>query len=153
MTQNKQELARLIKDISNTKKSIEKAQTVVNTKRSLFDTQLKDVENELGITKDILIEIGRVAVRYFGWTISADKLEEELDLIFSDKTISEYVEGEKKNLPFADALAELDKVFGESADKPKKEKDDKASGSEADANTVTVSDSINKSDNVSEDTT
>ena len=153
MTQKKQELSRLIKDISNRKKSIEKAQATIKTKSNVFDMQLRDVEEQLGITNDSLIEIGRVAVRYFGWTISADKLEEELDLIFSDKTISEYVEGEKKNLPFADALAELDKVFGESADKPKKEKDDKASGSEADASTVTVSDSINKSDNVSEDTT
>ncbi|MBO4867326.1 MAG: hypothetical protein J5582_12340, partial [Ruminococcus sp.] len=120
MPQNKQELSRLIKDIGNTKKSIEKAQTVVNTKRSLFDTQLRDVENELGITNDTLIEIGRVAVRYFGWTISADKLEDELDLIFSDKTILEYVEGEKKELPFADVLAELDKVFCGSADKSQK---------------------------------
>lgn len=148
MTQNKQELSRLIKDISNTKKSIEKAQATINTKRSVFDTQLRDVENELGITYDILIEIGRIAVRYFGWTISADKLKEELDLIFSDKTISEYVEGEKKNLPFADALAELDKVFGWSADKPQKEKADKTS----EADTAAASDSMNKSDNVSEDT-
>ena len=74
MSQNKLELSRLIKDISNTKKSIEKAQATINTKRSVFDTQLRDVENELGITNDSLIEIGRIAVRYFGWTISADKL-------------------------------------------------------------------------------
>ena len=150
MTQNKQELSRLIKDISNTKKSIEKAQATINTKRSVFDTQIKDVEKELGITNDTLIDIGRVAVRYFGWTISADKLEEELDLIFSDKTISKYVEGEKKNLPFADALAELDKVFGESADKPQKEKADKTSG--ADTNAATVSDTMNNSDNASDNT-
>ena len=143
MTQNKQELSRLIKDISNKKKSIEKAQATINTKRSVFDTQLRDVENELGITSDTLIEIGRVAVRYFGWTISADKLEEELDLIFSDKTISEYVEGEKKNLPFADAVVELDKVFGRSADKPMKEKEAKESAADTDASTATVSDTSN----------
>ena len=77
----------------------------------MFDTQLRDVEEQLDINSDILIEIGRVAVRYFGWTISADKLEDELNFIFSDKTISEYVEGEKKELPFADALSELDKVL------------------------------------------
>ena len=152
MTQNKQELSRLIKDISNTKKSIEKAQATINTKRSVFDTQLRDVENELGITSDSLIEIGRVAVRYFGWTISADKLEEELDLIFSDKTISEYVEGEKKNLPFADALAELDKVFGGSADKPKKEEAVNASEADTDAGAATVSDTTYKSENASKDT-
>ena len=140
MTQNKQELSRLIKEISNTKKSIEKAQATINTKRSVFDTQLKNVENELGITKDSLIEIGRVAVRYFGWTISADKLEEELNFIFSDKTISEYVEGEKKELPFADALAELDKVFGSSADKPQKEKAANESEKDTDADTQAVSD-------------
>ena len=152
MTQNKQELSRLIKDISNTKKSIEKAQATINTKRSVFDTQLRDVENELGITSDSLIEIGRVAVRYFGWTISADKLEEELDLIFSDKTILEYVEGEKKNLPFADALAELDKVFGGSADKPLKEKAVKDNVEDTNVDTATVPDTTYKSDNVSEDT-
>lgn len=143
MTQNKQELARLIKDISNTKKSIEKAQATIKTKRSVFDTQLKDVEEQLGITNDTLIEIGRVAVRYFGWTISADKLEEELDFIFSDKTISEYVEGEKKELPFADTLAELDKVFGGSADKPRKEKADKVSEADADVDIATASDTSN----------
>ena len=151
MTQNKQELSRLIKDIGNTKKSIEKAQAVVNTKRSVFDTQLRDVEKELGITNDTLIEIGRVAVRYFGWTISADKLEEELDLIFSDKTISEYVEGEKKELPFAYALAELDKVFGGSADKPQKEKADKVSRADSDA--IIVSDTTTNSDYITETTT
>lgn len=145
MTQNKQELSRLIKDMGNTKKSIEKAQATINTKRSVFDTQLRDVEKELGITTDILIEIGRVAVRYFGWTISADKLEEELELIFSDKSISEYVEGEKKELPFADVLAELDKVFGGSADKPQKEKAVKES--------VPITDNMIKSDNISETTT
>jgi hypothetical protein len=139
MTQNKQELSRLIKDISNTKKSIEKAQATINTKRSVFDTQLRDVEEQLGINSDTLIEIGRVTVRYFGWTISADKLEDELDFIFSDKTISEYVEGEKKNLPFADALTELDKVFGGSADKPQKEAKD--NGADTDADTQAVSDS------------
>ncbi|MCR5141465.1 MAG: hypothetical protein K6C68_02910 [Ruminococcus sp.] len=153
MTQNKQELTRLIKDISITKKSIEKAQAAIKTKRSMFDTQLRDVEKELGITNYTLIEIGRVAVRYFGWTISADKLEEELDLIFSDKTILEYVEGEKKNLPFADALAELDKVFGGSADKPKKEEAVNASEADTDAGAATVSDSMNKSGDVSGDTT
>lgn len=153
MTQNKQELSRLIKDIGNTKKSIEKAQTVVNAKRSLFDTQLRDVENELGITNDTLIEIGRVAVRYFGWTISADKLEEELIFIFSDKTISEYVEEEKKELPFADTLAELDKVFGVSADKTQKEKADKVNGTVTDADTVAVSDTTTMSDKASEDST
>ena len=153
MTQNKQELSRLIKDIGNTKKSIEKAQATINTKRSVFDTQLRDVENELGITSDSLIGIGRVAVRYFGWTISPVKLEEELDLIFSDKTISEYVEVEKKELPFADALAELDKVFGRSADKPQKEKADKASEANTDAVAATVSDTTLKSDNTSETTT
>lgn len=141
MTQNKQELSRLIKDISNTKKSIEKAQATINTKRSVFDTQLRDVEEQLGINSDTLIEIGRVTVRYFGWTISADKLEDELDFIFSDKTISEYVEGEKKNLPFADALTELDKVFGGSADKPKKEKASNESEKDTDADTQAVSDS------------
>ena len=141
MTQNKQELARLIKDMCNTKKSIEKAQATIKTKSSVFDTQLRDVEKELGITNDTLIEIGRVAVRYFGWTISADKLEEELNFIFSDKVISDYVESEKKELPFADALTELDKVFGESADKPQKEKADKTSG--ADTNAATVSDASN----------
>ena len=143
MTQNKQELARLIKDISNTKKSIEKAQATINTKRTVFDTQIRDVEKELGITNDTLIEIGRVAVRYFGWTISAEKLEDELNFIFSDKTISEYVESEKKELPFADALAELDKVFGESADKPQKEKADKVSEADADVDTATASDASN----------
>ena len=147
MTQNKQELSRLIKDISNTKKSIEKAQATIKTKSSIFDSQLSDVEKELGITNDTLIEIGRVAVRYFGWTISADKLEEELNFIFSDKTISEYVEGEKKELPFADVLAELDKVFCVSTDKPQKEKTDKDSGTDTDA--ATVSDTTPKSDNVS----
>ena len=40
MTQNKQELARLIKDISNTKKSIEKAQATIKTKSSVLDMQL-----------------------------------------------------------------------------------------------------------------
>ena len=143
MTQNKQELSRLIKDISNTKKSIEKAQATIKTKSSVFDTQLRDVEEQLGITNDTLIEIGRVAVRYLGWTISADKQEEELDLIFSDKTISEYVHGEKKELPFADALAELDKVFGESADKPQKEKADKVSKADADVDTTTAADTSN----------
>ena len=138
MTQNKQELSRLIKDISNTKKSIEKAQATINTKRSVFDTQLRDVEEQLGINSDTLIEIGRVTVRYFGWTISVGKLKDELNFIFSDKVISGYIEGEKKELPFADALAELDKVFGESADKPQKEKTDK--DSEADTNAATVSD-------------
>ena len=152
MTQNKQELSRLIKDISNTKKSIEKAQATIKTKSSVFDMQLRDVEKELGITSDTLIEIGRVAVRYFGWTISADKLEEELDFIFSDKTISEYVQGEKKELAFADALAELDKVFGESADKPIKEKEDKASGTDTDVGAATVSDTTSKSEKASEDT-
>lgn len=143
MSQNKLELSRLIKDISNTKKSIEKAQATINTKRSVFDTQLRDVENELGITNDSLIEIGRIAVRYFGWTISADKLEEELNFIFSDKTISEYVEGEKKELPFADALTELDKVFGESADKPPKEKATNVSEEDKDADITAVSDASN----------
>lgn len=143
MSQNKLELSRLIKDISNTKKSIEKAQATINTKRSVFDTQLRDVENELGITNDSLIEIGRIAVRYFGWTISADKLEDELNFIFSDKAISEYVEGEKKELPFADALVELDKVFGESADKPQKEKADKVSEADADVGTTTAADTSN----------
>ncbi len=152
MTQNKQELARLIKDKSNTKKSIEKAQATIKTKSSIFDSQLNDAEKELGITNDTLIEIGRVAVRYFGWTISADKLEEELNFIFSDKVISEYVEGEKKELPFADALAKLDKVFGESADKPQKEKADKTSETDTDAVAATVSDTTSKSENASEDT-
>jgi hypothetical protein len=152
MTQNKQELARLIKDMCNTKKSIEKAQATIKTKSSVFDAQLRDVEEQLGITNDSLIEISRVAVRYFGWTISADKLEEELDFIFSDKTISEYVEGEKKELPFADALAELDKVFGESADKPKKEEAVKASEADTEAGAATVSDTTSKSENASEDT-
>ncbi len=105
MTQNKQELARLIKDISNTKKSIEKAQATIKTKSSVFDMQLRDVEEQLGITNDILIEIGRVAVRYFGWTISADK--------------------------------------------PQKEKADKASEADADVGTAAVSDNMNKSDNIS----
>ena len=152
MTQNKQELARLIKDISNTKKSIEKAQATIKTKSSVFDTQLRDVEEQLGITNDTLIEIGRVAVRYLGWTISADKQEEELDLIFSDKTILEYVEGEKKNLPFADALAELDKVFGGSADKPLKEKAVKDNVEDTNVDTATVSDTTYKSEKASEDT-
>ena len=138
MIQNKQELSRLIKDISNTKKSIEKAQATIKTKSSIFDSQLSDVEKELGITNDTLIEIGRVAVRYFWWTISADKLEEELNFIFSDKVISGYVEGEKKELPFADALAELDKVFGRSADKPQKATNE--SEKDTDATTTTASD-------------
>lgn len=55
-----------------------------------------------------------------------------MDFIFSDKTISEYVEGERKELPFADALAIPDKVFSESADKPQKEKTDKDSGADTD---------------------
>ena len=152
MTQNKQELARLIKDISNTKKSIEKAQATIKTKSSVFDMQLRDVEEQLCITNDILIEIGRVAVRHFGWTISAEKLEDELNFIFSDKVISEYVEGEKKELPFADALAELDKVFGESADKSQKEKADKTSETDTDAVAATVSDTTYKSEKASEDT-
>lgn len=138
MTQNKQELARLIKDISNTKKSIEKAQATIKTKSSVFDTQLRDVEEQLGITKDSLIEIGRVAVRYFGWTISVEKLEDELNFIFSDKTISEYVEGEKKELPFANVLTELEKMFGESADKPQKATNE--SEKDTDATTTTASD-------------
>ena len=153
MTQNKQELSRLIKDIGNTKKSIEKAQATINSKRSVFDTQLRDVEEQLGITNDSLIEIGRVAARYFGWTISVDKLEEELDLIFSDKTISEYVEGEKKNLPFADALAELDKVFGGSGGKTQKEKAVKDNVEDTNVDTATVSDTTLKSDNASLDST
>ena len=58
--------------------------------------------------------------------------------------------GEKKELPFTDALAELDKVFGESADKPQKEKADKTSG--ADTNAATVSDNTNMTDNASNNT-
>ena len=153
MTQNKQELLRLIKDIGNTKKSIEKAQATIKTKQSIFNSQLSDVEKELGITNDTLIEIGRVAVRYFGWTISTDKLEEELDFIFTDKTISEYVEGEKKELPFADTLAELDKVFGKSADKTQKEKAVKDNVEDTNVDTATVSDTTLKSDNASLDST
>ena len=111
MTQNKQELSRLIKDISNTKKSIERAQTTIETKRSKLNSKMNDVERKLEISTNTLIEIGRIAVRRFGYTISPEKFAEELGFIFSDNIIAEYVAGEMESLPYAEQLAELYKVL------------------------------------------
>lgn len=136
MTQNKQELSRLIKDISNTKKSIKKAQSTINTKRSVLDTQLRNVEIELGITSDTLIEIGRIAVRRFGYTISPEKFAEELNFIFSDNIIAEYVADEMKSLPYAEQLAELYKALKEKADKAAKNKSDNAAATDENMETA-----------------
>lgn len=126
MTQNKQELSRLIKDISNTKKSIERAQTTIETKRSELNSKMNDVEKKLEISTDTLIEIGRIAVRRFGYTISPEKFAEELDFIFSDNIIAEYVAGEMESLPYAEQLAELYKALKGKADKAGKGESDNA---------------------------
>ena len=140
MSLNKQELSRLIKDISNTKKSIERAQTTIETKRSVLDTQLRNAEIELGITSDTLIEIGRIAVKRFGYTISPEKFSEELNFIFSDSIIAEYVAGEMESLPFAEQLTELYKALKGKADKAAKGESENAATDEnteeADENSV-----------------
>ena len=140
MSQNKQELSRLIKDISNTRKSIERAQTTIETKRSELNSKMNDVEKKLDISTDTLIEIGRIAVRRFGYTISPEKFAEELDFIFSDNIIAEYVAGEMESLPYAEQLTELYKALNGKADKAAKGESDNAATDEnmetADENSV-----------------
>ena len=143
MTQNMQELSRLIKDISNTKKSIERAQTTIETKRSELNSKMNDVEKKLEISTDTLIEIGRIAVRRFGYTISPEKFAEELDFIFSDNIIAEYVAGEMESLPYAEQLAELYKALNGKADKAGKSEGDNAV---TDENTEVADD--NKADDI-----
>ena len=134
MTQNKQELSRLIKDISNTKKSIERAQTTIETKRSVLNSKMNDIEKKLEISTDTLIEIGRIAVRRFGYTISPEKFAEELDFIFSDNIIAEYVTGEMESLPFAEQLTELYKVLNGKADKAAKSESENTAATDENKN-------------------
>ena len=138
MTQNKQELSRLIKDISNTKKSIERAQTTIETKRSELNSKMNDVEKKLEISTDTLTEIGRIAVRRFGYTISPEKFAEELDFIFSDNIIAEYVAGEMESLPYAEQLAELYRALNGKADKTTKGESDNVAAT--DVNTEVADD-------------
>lgn len=140
MSLNKQDFTRLVKEISSSKKSIERAQTTIETKRSELYSKMNDVERKLEISTDTLIEIGRIAVRRFGYTISPEKFAEELDFIFSDNIISEYVAGEMESLPYAEQLAELYKALNGKTDKASKGESDNAATDEnteeADENSV-----------------
>ena len=140
MSLNKQDFTRLVKEISSSKKSIERAQTTIETKRSELNSKMNDVEKKLEISTDTLIEIGRIAVRRFGYTISPEKFAEELDFIFSDNIIAEYVAGEIESLPYAEQLAELYRALNGKADKAAKGESDNAATDEnteeADENSV-----------------
>ena len=141
MSLNKQDFSRLVKDISNSKKSIERAQTTIETKRSELNSKMNDVERKLEISTDTLIEIGRIAVKRFGYTISPEKFAEELDFIFSDSIIAEYVAGEMESLPYAEQLAELYRALNGKAEKTAKGESDNAAATdenteEADENSV-----------------
>ena len=124
MSLNKQDFTRLVKEISSSKKSIERAQTTIETKRSELNSKMNDVERKLEISTDTLIEIGRIAVRRFGYTISPEKFAEELDFIFSDNIIAEYVAGEMESLPYAEQLAELYRALNGKVDKAAKSESD-----------------------------
>ena len=130
MSLNKQDFTRLVKEISSSKKSIERAQTTIETKRSELNSKMNDVEKKLEISTDTLIEIGRMAVRRFGYTISPEKFAEELDFIFSDNIIAEYVAGEMESLPCAEQLAELYKALNGKADKAAKSEGENAAATD-----------------------
>lgn len=111
---------REIKELNSTKKKLDNARQAVKMRQEDFDLRLNNIEEKLGVNSDSLIALGRIAARYFGLTISAEKFEEELIFIFSDMDIFEYVESEKKELPYAEELAELAKVLNDKSDKLKK---------------------------------
>lgn len=119
MKQNELDVMRQIKELGGTKKKMENALKAAETRREEFDLRLKEVEVTLNVDRDTLTELGRIVGRYFGYTITPEKLTEELDFIFSDSTIAEYVEGEMKSLPNAEVLAELAKILRE---RPKENK-------------------------------
>ena len=130
MSLNKQDFTRLIKEISSSKKSIKRAQTTIETKRSELNSKMNDVERKLEISTDTLIEIGRIAVKRFGYTISPEKFAEELDFIFSDNIIAEYVAGEMESLPYAEQLAELYKALNGKVDKAAKSEGENAAATD-----------------------
>lgn len=110
---------REIKELNSTKKKLDNARQAVKMRQEDFDLRLNNIEEKLGVNSDSIIALGRVAARYFGLTISSEKFEEELIFIFSDKDICEYVESEKRELPYAEELAELAKVLNDKPDKLK----------------------------------
>lgn len=118
MTNKEQDTIRLIKDLSSAKKKLKNIRTAAELKRQEIELMLNEVEEQLCVSKETLVEIGRIAARRFGLTITPEKFEEELNFIFSDSIIAEYVDDEKKTLPHAEELAELDKVLNGSEDKP-----------------------------------
>ncbi|SDB11368.1 hypothetical protein SAMN02910317_00506 [Ruminococcaceae bacterium FB2012] len=118
MTNKEQDTIRLIKDLSSAKKKLKNIRTAAELKQQEIELMLKEVEEQLCVSKETLVEIGRIAARRFGLTITPEKFEEELNFIFSDSIIAEYVDDEKKTLPHAEELAELDKVLNGSEDKP-----------------------------------
>ena len=134
---------REIKELNSTKKKLDNARQAVKMRQEDFDLRLNNIEEKLGVSSDSLIALGRIAARYFGLTISAEKFEEELIFIFSDSDIYEYVESEKKELPYAEVLAELAKVLNDKPDELKKAVSVKA------AETTINSDTTNK-ENVAE---
>ena len=117
MTNKEQDTIRLIKDLSSAKKKLKNIRTAAELKQQEIELMLKEVEEQLCVSKETLVEIGRIAARRFGLTITPEKFEEELNFIFSDSIIAEYVEDEKKTLPHAEKLAELNKVLNGSGDK------------------------------------
>ncbi len=134
MTQKEQELSRQIKELGSTQKKIKNALKAAETRREEFEQQLTEVEDNLCIDKKVLEELGRIVGRYFGYTITPDKFKEELDFIFSDKDIAEYVVEKMKSLPNSALLTELARILNE---KPKVSK--KASATDKNETVETTS--------------
>lgn len=131
MTNKEQDTIRLIKDLSSAKKKLKNIRTAAELKQQEIELMLKEVEELLCVSKETLVEIGRIAARRFGLTITPEKFEEELNFIFSDSIIAEYVDDEKKTLPHAEELAELDKVLNGNDDKSTSKTDKNSAGNKA----------------------
>ena len=131
MTQKEQELSRQIKELGSTKKKIKNALKAAETRREEFELQLTEVEDNLCADKAAFAELGRIVGRYFGYTITPDKFKEELNFIFTDKDIAEYVADEMKELPNAEQIIELASILNE---KSKASAADKKNGGRAKGN-------------------
>lgn len=104
---------REIKELAATKKKLETAKQAVMIRQEDFNERLVKLEKKFGIDDVKLISLGRIAGKYFGMTITPEKLDEELAFIFTDSDISIYVSTEREELPFALEIKELDKVLYE----------------------------------------
>ena len=102
---------REIKELAATKKKLETAKQAVMIRQEDFNDRLVKLEKKFGVDDLKLISLGRIAGKYFGMTITPEKLDEELAFIFIDSDISDYVSAERGELPFAEELSELDKVL------------------------------------------